>query len=220
MPKEERPREKLIEYGVENLTTSELLSIIIKTGTKRKNVNDLALEILKKYSLTELKDIKIEELTKIKGIGKVKALEIISSIELGKRIFLKQNKKYKRITNPKTLWETSRYLFINKKQELFYCFYFNSKQELIERKLLFMGTLNQSITHPREVFKEAYRLSANSIICMHNHPSEDLTPSKADINFTKSLVEIGKIQGIPVVDHIIVSDNNYYSFFENNILNV
>lgn len=220
-PLEERPREKVKQYGINNVTNKELLSIILKTGTKSINVEDLALSILRKYKLHELKDITITELTKIKGIGEVKAIELLAAIELGKRINYKTEEKRKKLNNPEVIFQEMRYLFIDKKQELFYCLYLNEKQELIERKLLFMGTVNKSITHPREVFKEAYRLSASSIICMHNHPSNDLRPSKSDIEFTTSLVEIGKLQGIPVVDHIIVGDSSFYSFYEhNNILSI
>lgn len=220
-PLEERPREKVKQYGINNVTNKELLSIILKTGTKSINVEDLALSILRKYKLHELKDVTTTELTKIKGIGEVKAIELLAAIELGKRINYKTEEKKKKLNNPEVIFQEMRYLFIDKKQELFYCLYLNEKQELIERKLLFMGTVNKSITHPREVFKEAYRLSASSIICMHNHPSNDLRPSKSDIEFTTSLVEIGKLQGIPVVDHIIVGDSSFYSFYEhNNILSI
>lgn len=220
-PLEERPREKVKQYGINNVTNKELLSIILKTGTKSINVEDLALSILRKYKLHELKDVTINELTKIKGIGEVKAIELLAAIELGKRINYKTEEKKKKLNNPEVIFQEMRYLFIDKKQELFYCLYLNEKQELIERKLLFMGTVNKSITHPREVFKEAYRLSASSIICMHNHPSNDLRPSKSDLEFTTSLVEIGKLQGIPVVDHIIVGDSSFYSFYEhNNILSI
>ena len=220
-PLEERPREKVKQYGINNVTNKELLSIILKTGTKSINVEDLALSILRKYKLHELKDVTITELTKIKGIGEVKAIELLAAIELGKRINYKPEEKKKKLNNPEIIFQEMRYLFIDKKQELFYCLYLNEKQELIERKLLFMGTVNKSITHPREVFKEAYRLSASSIICMHNHPSNDLRPSKSDLEFTTSLVEIGKLQGIPVVDHIIVGDSSFYSFYEhNNILSI
>ncbi len=220
-PLEERPREKVKQYGINNVTNKELLSIILKTGTKNINVEDLALSILRKYKLHELKDVTINELTKIKGIGEVKAIELLAAIELGKRINYKTAEKKKKLNNPEVIFQEMRYLFIDKKQELFYCLYLNEKQELIERKLLFMGTVNKSITHPREVFKEAYRLSASSIICMHNHPSNDLRPSKSDLEFTTSLVEIGKLQGIPVVDHIIVGDSSFYSFYEhNNILSI
>ena len=220
IPENERPRERLKEVGVGNITDKELLSIILKTGIKNKNVSDLSIEILNKYSLSDLKDLSLNELKNIKGIGEVKAIELLASIELGKRIFLKKDIKLKKLDNPEAIWKSSRYILADKKQEYFYCYYFNNKQELIERKLIFMGTINSSITHTREIFKEAYRISASSIICIHNHPSNDVTPSHADIEFSKNLFATGKIQGIPVSDHIIVGDNSYYSFYEHlNILN-
>lgn len=215
LPISERPRERLKEIGVTNLSNKELLSIILKTGTKDKNVGDLALDILKKYSLEDFKSLTISELTKIKGVGEVKAIELLASIELGKRIFLKESKKLKKLDSPKVIWEATRYLFSGLKQECFYALYFNTKQELITKKLLFMGTINQSTIHPREIFKEAYRVSASSIICMHNHPTGKVNPSKEDILFTEKIIKTGNIQGIPVLDHIIVSDNNYFSFYEN-----
>lgn len=217
IPLNERPRERLKEVGQSNLTNIELLSIILKSGTKEKNVKDLSIELLKKYSLLELKDISINDLISIKGIGEAKAIELIASIELGKRIFLKETKKLVKLDDPVKIWESSKYIFNGKKQEYFYTYYFNTKQELIEKKLLFIGTINQSTTHIREVFKEAYKVSASYIICLHNHPSNDVTPSKADKEFTQALFEIGKIQGIPVLDHIIVGDNKYYSFYENSL---
>ena len=221
IPKEERPRERLKDVGVEQLTNVEILSIILKTGTKNINVKDLAIDILNHYDLNKLKDISINDLMKIKGIGEVKAIELLASIELGKRILLKDVKKLEILDNPKIIWESSRYLLNDKKQEYFYCLYFDNKQRLIERKLLFMGTINRSITHMREIFKEAYKLSASSIVCIHNHPSNDVTPSKEDIKFTKNLFKTGELQGIPVADHIIIGDDSYYSFYEHiNILNL
>ena len=220
IPKSERPRERLKQVGVENLSDKEILSIILKTGTKNKNVTTLALDVLNKYNLNELKDISINNLTEINGIGEVKAIELISAIELGKRIFLKKQKPLMKLSSPEKIWEELRYLFSNKKQEYFYCLYFDNKQKLIDKKLLFIGTINQSITHPREIFKEAYRLSASNIICLHNHPSNDPTPSKEDIIFTKKIMQAGSIQGIPVIDHIIICEDTFYSFYENNnILN-
>lgn len=220
IPVSERPREKLKSIGVNNLSDSELLAIILKTGTKSKSVSDLAIDILNKYDLNDLKSININELNKIKGIGEVKAIELISAIELGKRIFLNKNNKLKKLVNAKDIWEDSKYLFSNLKQEYFYALYFNNKQELIERKLLFMGTINNSVVHPREIFKEAYRVSASSIICMHNHPSGDINPSREDIRFTENIVKTGCIQGIPVLDHIIASEDNFYSFYDNNMINI
>ena len=221
MPSRERPRERLKQVGVENLSDKELLSIILKTGTKEKNVTELALDILKQYSLKDLQEVSINKLMEIKGIGEVKAIELLSVIEIGKRIFLKEELELEKYTNPKDIWSKTKYLFTNKKQEYFYALYFNTKQELIGKKLLFIGTVNQSITHPREIFKEAYRLSATSIVCLHNHPTNDTTPSKADIIFTENLIRTGQIQGIPIVDHIIIGKNNYYSFYEDkNNLNI
>lgn len=221
LPLEERPRERLKLVGVNNLTNKEILSIILKSGTKDKNVNELSIEVLKKYSLLELKNVSIQDLMKIKGIGEVKALELLAAIELGKRIYLKEPKKLIKLENPKDIWESSKYLFNGVKQEYFYGYYFNNKQELIERKLIFMGTINSATTHTREIFKEAYKVSASTIVCLHNHPSNDVTPSREDIIFTERLIKTGNMQGIPVVDHIIVGENSFYSFYEHqNILNI
>lgn len=221
IPGSERPREKLLKYGRENLTDSELLAILLKTGTKGENVCELAIRVLKELgSLENLKDISIEALTSIKGIGQTKALELLVLSELSKRIYYKNSGVVKeKYTTPDSIYEKNKYLFDNLKQEHFYCLYLNSKKELIERKLLFMGTLNKSIVHPREIFKEAYKLSASSIVCMHNHPSGNFTPSNEDINLTNSLVKLGQINGIPVIDHLIITDEGYYSFYENNTKN-
>ena len=108
--------------------------------------------------------------------------------------------------------------FVNEKQECFYCLYLDQHKKLIDKKLLFKGTLNRSLIHPREIFKWAYLSSAAYIICVHNHPSGNVIPSKEDINITTSLCDIGKLQGIPVIDHVIVGNNNYYSFYENNVM--
>lgn len=214
IPTSERPRERLKSVGVENLSDKELLAILLKTGTKDKSVNDLALDILNEYKLSDLKTLTLNSLKNIKGIGEVKTIELLAAIELGKRIYLDKNITYEKLDNPEKIWKKTRYLFYDLKQEYFYCLYFNNKQQLIGEKLLFQGTLNKSVTHPREVFKEAYLLSASNIICIHNHPSNDITPSIEDINFTNTLVESGKVQGIPIIDHIIVGNNNYYSFYE------
>ena len=215
IPKEERPREKLIKYGKENLSDAELLAIILKTGTKEFNVNDLAINVIKEIGgIEHLKDVSFNVLNSINGIGPAKATELLVLSELARRMN-KKNKRVKvRYTTPKIIYENNKDLFEGLMQEYFYCIYLNSKKEIIERKLLFMGTLNKSVVHPREVFKEAYRLSASSIVCLHNHPSGDSTPSIEDVILTDSLVEIGKINGIPIVDHLIITENGYYSFYE------
>ena len=197
IPVEERPRERLLKLGSSSLSNEELLAIILKNGTKGVSAKELALEILKRIkSINNLKNINIYTFDNIKGLGLVKKIELLAILELGKRIYLESNliktlsPKY---NNPKLIYEDSKSLFIGLKQECFYCLYLDTKKNLIERKLLFMGTIDKSLIHPREVFKNAYLCSASSIICLHNHPSGDVLPSKADIEITKSLIKIGKI---------------------------
>lgn len=218
--KEERPRERLLKYGVNNLSNEELLSIILRCGTKNKSVKELSIDILREFNgITNLKDATINKLIKINGMGLSKSMIILAMIELNKRIYFSLNDNLVKLNNPETIYEYSKYLFNDKNQELFYCLYFDTKQQLIGKKLLFVGTVNKSITHPREIFKYAYLYSATSIVCLHNHPSGDTNPSREDIDFTKAIVEIGLIQKIPIVDHIIVSNNNYYSFHDNGKIN-
>lgn len=215
IPNSERPRERLMSLGVESLSNEELLAIILKSGTKNKSVKDLAREILSGVvKIERLKDYSINHLTSIRGIGKAKACDVLASIELGKRIYLiTQDKKYK-IRTSQDVYNLMKYDLSLKPQECFYCIYLNNKNEVLERKLLFMGTVNKSLVHPREVFKYAYLSSASSIICVHNHPSNDVNPSKDDILLTEKLVEIGRIQAIPILDHVIVGNDTYYSMNE------
>ena len=216
LPISERPRERLENVGVENLSNEELISIILKSGNRKKSVKDLSLEIIKEANgIENLKIVTKEQLQRIKGIGIAQSYTILSVVELGKRIFMSSNSETKVVLNTsQKIYEYMKYQLWDKKQEYFYCLYVNQKKELIERKLLFMGTINRSIVHPREVFKHAYLCSASGIICIHNHPSGDIHPSKEDIRLTNSLVELGKINGIPIIDHIIIGNDNYYSFYE------
>jgi DNA repair protein RadC len=216
MAKEERPRERLLKYGKENVSNSDLLSIILKTGTKGESVSALANRLLNSLDdFIALKNINIQSLIKIRGIGEAKAIEILSSIELGRRLYLIKGNSKQKLINSKDVYDYNKYLFDDKKQEYFYCVYLDSKKQIIDRKLLFIGTINKSLVHPREIFKEAYLLSASSIICMHNHPSGDIMPSQDDLSFTESIIKIGRLQQIPIVDHIIFGDNKYYSYYEN-----
>ena len=216
LPVNERPRERLIEYGKENLSSEELLSIILKTGNGKVSVREISNNLLNYFNgIENLKDVTKEQLQNIKGIGKVQALTILSVVELGKRIYMMSSSENRILLNSsESIYDYMKYQLYGKKQEYFYCLYVNQKKELIERKLLFMGTLNRSVVHPREVFKNAYLCSASGIICVHNHPSGNVTPSREDIRLTNSLVELGQINGIPIIDHVVVSDNNYYSFYE------
>lgn len=216
LPINERPRERLIEYGKENLSNEELLSIILKTGNRKVSVREISNNLLNYFNgIENLKNATKEQLQNVKGIGKVQALTILSVVELGKRIYMMSNGENKILLNSsRAIYDYMKYQLYDKKQEYFYCLYVNQKKELIERKLLFMGTLNHSVVHPREVFKNAYLCSASGIICVHNHPSNDISPSREDIRLTNALVELGQVNGIPIIDHIIVGNDNYYSFYE------
>ena len=221
IPLNERPRERLINKGVEYLSNEDLLAILLKTGTKENSVKVLASNILKQLDdINNLKEINLERLVKIKGIGKAKACEILAAIELGKRLNQKiDNLNQIKIYSSNSIYEYYQDKLKDKLQEYFYCVYLDTKNHIIKDKLLFIGTINESLIHPREIFKEAYLLSASSIICIHNHPSGNVTPSNNDIVMTKQLIEVGKILGIKVLDHIIIGKNNYYSFNDNSLVN-
>lgn len=220
IPKEERPRERLINYGKESLSNEELLAIILKTGTKNISVKELASKILVKIGdIKNFSSMNYQMLRSIPGIGTAKACSLLAVIELSKRI----SRSYETLNNvsiksTEIAFEYFKNIFEDKKQEYFYCIYLDNKKKVIETKLLFMGTLNQSIVHPREVFKEAYLLSASSIICIHNHPSGNVQPSREDIELTKRLSSIGMLMGIKLVDHLIIGSDEYFSFLENNLL--
>lgn len=215
IPLSERPRERLLKYGKESLSNEELLSIILKTGTKNYSAKELSNHILKNFkNIKEMKYITINKLTEINGIGEVKAIELLAALELGKRVYYIEQKEKVLLNSSKKIYEYFKNIFIEEYQECFYALYLDTKSKLISYKLLFKGTINSSCVHPREVFKNAFLESAYSIIVIHNHPSGDPTPSKEDIKVTETLMQIGKIMAIPVVDHIIIGNNQYYSFYE------
>lgn len=220
VPAEERPRERLVRYGAKNLSSEDLIAIILKTGTKDCSSKYLAAQILKMVSdITNLKDITLGNLIKINGIGAVKAIEFLAALELGRRVYdSRPLDSDLRCNSAQKIFKHFRSELSGLRQENFYCLYLNQQKRLIDRKLLFKGTLNRSLIHPREIFKEAYLASAAYIICVHNHPSGNVIPSSEDINITNNLVKIGNLQGIPVIDHIIIGNNNYYSFYENDAL--
>lgn len=220
IPESDKPRERLYQYGSENLSDEELISIILKTGAKGISVKEVSLKLLENVGdIKRLKDIGINTLMGINGIGRVKAIEIKAAIELGRRIYIENNNLGGVILNNSLkIYEYFKDLVGNKKQEYFYTVYVDTKGRYIDKKCLFVGTINNSIVHPREIFKEAYLLSANGIICIHNHPSGDPTPSKEDVMITRKIKEIAMIHGIRLVDHLIVGVNSYYSFYEDNKL--
>lgn len=214
----EYPRERLLKYGVENLSDNDLLSIVLRCGTKGLSVKEVSSVILNKIgSLSNLSNITIDELLSIKGIGKTKAITLISCIELAKRINSKELNYKMPLTNPKDINDVYKKYFINIEQEKFMVIFLNKKKQLITHKILFIGTIDKSIVHPREIIKEACSLSSSYIIVMHNHPSLDVNPSSEDIAFTLKLKSLMQTVGIPLLDHIITDGVNYYSFYENNV---
>ena len=216
MPKNDRPRERLVKYGPERLNNEELLTILLGSGFSKGTVRDIASAILQKTNgIHHLEELGIEELLKIDGIGIAKACLLLAAFELGKRAH-EQDIEQSKIDHAKLVFHYYHDRLEKKKQEHFYCIYLDHRKRIIKEKLLFIGTLNQTLVHPREVFKEACLLSASSIICVHNHPSGQVLPSREDYELTKRLVTIGHVMGIPINDHVIIGKSQYYSFFEHN----
>lgn len=214
-PEEERPRERLVKEGAETLSNQELLAIILRTGTKQESVLQLSSRIIQYFEgLRLLKDASIEELTSLNGVGPAKAVQLIAAMELGRRVSRLQLEERYTIRSPEDganyVMEDMRFL----SQEHFVCLYLNTKNQVLHRQTVFVGSLNASIVHPREVFREAFRRSAASLICFHNHPSGDPTPSREDIEVTKRLAECGKMLGIDMLDHIIIGDQKFISLKE------
>ncbi|ENQ3077943.1 DNA repair protein RadC [Bacillus sp. JJ864] len=210
--KEDQPRERLLLEGASSLSNTELLAILLRTGSKEESVLTLANRILHYFDgLRMLKDATIEEMTSIHGVGVAKASQLIAAFELGRRMVRLEYQNRYSIRNPEDcaryMMEEMRFL----QQEHFVCLYLNTKNQVMHRQTVFIGSLNASIVHPREVFKEAFRRAAASIICLHNHPSGDPTPSREDIEVTKRLVECGRIIGIEILDHIIIGDHKFVS---------
>lgn len=219
IPQDERPRERFIQNGPQSLSNHELVAILLRTGTKDESVLHLSNRLLTQFEgLRLLKDASLDEITSIKGIGTAKAIQLLAAVEIGRRISnLTYDDRYV-IRSPE---DGANYVMNDMRflsQEHFVCLYLNTKNQVLHKQTIFIGSLNASIVHPREVFKEAFRRSAASIICIHNHPSGDPTPSREDIEVTKRLAESGRIIGIDVLDHLIIGENKFVSLKEKGYL--
>lgn len=212
----DRPREKLMRYGVAKLSNTELLAILLRTGGKGVNVVELANKVIKKFSNGELANAGIEQLKNVFGLGAAKASEIVACFELGRRLL--QNKKSALLLNPQDVWHELKDIRGHKKEH-FVIFFLDSRNQEIKREVISIGTLNASLVHPREVFEPAIKHFAAQVLLAHNHPSGDLEPSPEDLELTKRLVEAGKLLGIEVVDHVIVSKDGFGSLKEKGQLN-
>lgn len=215
LPNSEKPREKFKKFGVENLSNEELIAIVLRTGTTDFSVKDLAINITKEFNLNEYNNWNINNLTKIKGVGEVKAITLLSAIELGRRTINFAPKNKIKVTNPKIIYELFKYELINLKQEHLIAIFLDTKKQIITHKTIFVGTINKIIVHPREIFLEAIKNCSVYLMLVHNHPSGNTEPSKEDIEFTKNVQKTGLIIGIPLIDHIIIGNNSYYSFYDN-----
>lgn len=217
-PETERPRERLIKYGAEALSDTQLLAIVLRTGSNGKSVMDTAIELLQNFGgLRGLEEASIAELKKFKGLGTAKIAQIRASFELGKRA-LSQKANQQVFSSASTVYDYFFPKLEGLKKEVFITLLLDTKLKLIKEVKVSEGTLNQSLIHPREVFKEAVKESAYAVILVHNHPSGDPSPSEQDIEITKKLKKASEILEIPILDHVIIGRERYFSMKEKNII--
>jgi DNA repair protein RadC len=217
LPEDERPREKLIKKGAKALKKEELLAILLRTGLKGKNALEVANDILLKYGDKKLLDASYEELRNMRGVGPTKAVQILAAIELGSRLFKEKSEKEIYINSPEDAVKELSHIKENKKEN-FVVLYLDARNKLIYKETVSIGSLNANLVHPREVFEPAVRNLAAQIILAHNHPSGDPEPSEDDLEMTKRLVEAGKILGIEVIDHVIITKTKFFSFKERRLI--
>lgn len=220
LPLGDRPREKLLLRGAQNLTDAELLAILLRTGTKQKSVITMAQEIIKENdNLVGLSLKSADAFQKIKGIGKDKAATLAAAFEIGRRVGFQEKWKHtKPITSPEDIANIFSPILKDKMKEEFIVVCLNAANKIIKHEIISVGTLNSSVVHPREVFKLAIDNNSANIIIVHNHPSGNKEPSKEDVLITKKLVEGGKLLGIEVFDHIIIAGNDFTSFVEQRLM--
>lgn len=211
----DQPQGKLLRYGVDKLTTPELLAIILGSGTKKQNAIELSKRILRKFKEERLEKMTLSDLQQFQGIGKTKACRIIAAFELGKRLL--SGKKTSFIMKPEDVWNELAEIRGSKKEH-FVIIYLDIRNQIIQREIISIGILNTSLVHPREVFEPAIKHLAAQILISHNHPSGDCTPSDEDTELTKRLQKAGEILGIEIIDHVIVSSQKFYSFKEHKLI--
>jgi DNA repair protein RadC len=214
MQKEERPRERLIKNGASALSDSELLAIILRTGSKKENVINLSQRILGEYNIKQLSQINLTQLMKIHGIKESKATQISACFEIARRLESFNSVEKPKISSPEDVYRRLFPRMREQKKEMFIELCLDTKNQILKEEVISVGSLNANVVHPREVFKLALTESAAHIIVAHNHPSGDPTPSREDIEITKKLVETGNIMGITVLDHVIIGDGRHFSMKE------
>ncbi len=211
LPSEKQPRERLILQGPDSLSNSELLAIIFGTGTRNESVLEMASRVIKEYgsrSIIEIRDV--NRAIDLLGLGKVKACQLVACFELGRRFYREESGKFPIIRDPKDIYELLPEMRNLRKEEI-RGLYLNSRQKLIYSETISVGNLNANIVEPRDIFQPAIEFCALAIVVVHNHPSGDPSPSSEDIEFTKKMNKAGKILGIQLLDHVIISKNDFYS---------
>ena len=218
-PKKERPRERLLQHGPQPLTEAELLGILLGKGTRKKTAIDLARELLGQYeSLQKLFSRSPSELMKVKGIGSAKAATLSAAFELVRRIQSQKSGAKVSFKRSSEVFEHYLPLMRDLRKEVFKVLLLNRANRLIKEVTISEGTLEASIVHPREVFREALLEPAAGIILIHNHPSGNASPSEEDLRITKQLVEAGRLLGIKVYDHVILAGESYRSFADDGLI--
>ena len=221
LPKEERPREKLITYGASALSNAELLAVLLHTGTREHSVLHLAESVLGKYKergMAAMAQMSVRDLADIHGIGPSKAATILAAVELGRRLLQKAAAKVQIVHGPEDAAHFAMPHLRYEQKEHFAVLLLNTKNHILGLRDISIGSLSASIVHPREVFSMAIRYAAASMILVHNHPSGDPNPSREDLAVTDRLVKAGRILDIPVLDHIILGDNRFLSLKEKGMI--
>ena len=217
LPAEERPREKLIQRGAASLSDTELLAILLRTGTSSVSVLHLAEEVLAKYQdkgLVSIMNISPQEIASVHGVGLAKAATIVAAVELGRRLSTRAAQKLEKIEGPEDVARYASPLLRFEQKEHFLVMLLDVRNRVLAMPTISIGSLTASVAHPREIFREAIRYSAANMILIHNHPSGDPTPSREDIQITKQMMKAGEIMGIPVLDHIIIAGDGFLSLKE------
>lgn len=215
VPAEERPRERLMQLGGAGLSSAELLAILLRTGSNGQSVIGLAEQLLSRFGgLRSLMEADIQELIQIPGMGPAKAIQLQAAFEVGRRIARLSRQPATTIRSPQDIANLLMDRLRFEKKEHFLVIHLDTKNQVIAEEVASIGSLDSSIVHPREIFKSALKKSSASIICVHNHPSGDPTPSREDILVTKRLSEVGQIMGIEVLDHVIIGEQRFVSMKE------
>lgn len=221
LPENDRPRERLLNYGPRYLSNAELLALLLRSGSRDMSALQLAEQVLciyKDVGVSAMMNVTPDELTRVKGIGKAKAAEIVAAIELGRRLYQESRSNRVTVKGPEDVAAYAMPVLRHEQRENFCIVLMNIKNQILSMPIISVGSLTSSIVHPREVFKAAVQGTAASIILVHNHPSGDPTPSREDISVTQRLVKVGQLMDIPVLDHVVIGDERYVSLKEQGLM--